>query len=120
MKTLGIRFALDDFGTGLSSLTYLKQFPVDYLKIDGSFISDIQTNAIDRTLVDAVNKMAHTMGLKTVAEYVESAEIFDILKKLNVDYSQGYFIGKPKEVTSGLPIATSQLFRVGSECSGFR
>ena len=98
MKTLGIRFALDDFGTGLSSLTYLKQFPVDYLKIDGSFISDIQTNAIDRTLVDAVNKMAHTMGLKTVAEYVESAEIFDILKKLNVDYSQGYFIGKPKEV----------------------
>lgn len=98
MKSIGIKFALDDFGTGLSSLTYLKQFPVDYLKIDGSFIKDIVTDPIDRTLVDAINQMAHTMGLKTVAEYVESEEILNLLKTMNVDYAQGYFIQKPTKV----------------------
>jgi len=68
LKKLGVRFALDDFGTGLCSLTYLKQLPVDYLKIDGSFIRDIVDDPIDRTLVEAINQMAHTMGLKTVAD----------------------------------------------------
>ena len=95
MKCLGVKFSLDDFGTGLSSLTYLKQFPVDYLKIDGSFIKDILTDEIDRTLVDAINKMAHTMGLKTIAEYVESKEILNFLDKINVDYAQGYYLQKP-------------------------
>lgn len=98
MKRIGIKFALDDFGTGLSSLTYLKQFPVDYLKIDGSFIKDIVSDPIDRTLVDAINKMAHTMGLKTVAEYVESEEILKLLNTMNIDYAQGYFIQKPTKV----------------------
>ena len=98
MKRLGVKFALDDFGTGLSSLTYLKQFPVDYLKIDGSFIKDILTDEIDRTLVDAINQMAHTMGLKTIAEYVESKDILHLLGTLDVDYAQGYFIQKPTPV----------------------
>jgi Amt family ammonium transporter len=98
MKRIGIKFALDDFGTGLSSLTYLKQFPVDYLKIDGSFIKDIVSDQIDRTLVDAINKMAHTMGLKTVAEYVESEEILKLLDTMNIDYAQGYYIQKPTQV----------------------
>lgn len=98
MKRLGVKFALDDFGTGLSSLTYLKQFPVDYLKIDGSFIKDILNGDIDRTLVDGMNKMAHTMGLKTIAEYVESKDILDLLDTLNVDYAQGYYIQKPERV----------------------
>ena len=100
MKELGVKFALDDFGTGLSSLTYLKQFPVDYLKIDGSFIKDIMTDDIDRTLVDAINQMAHTMGLKTIAEYVESKEIFSLLGTINIDYAQGYYIQKPTLVDS--------------------
>lgn len=98
MKCLGIKFALDDFGTGLSSLTYLKEFPVDYLKIDGSFIKDILTDSVDRTLVDAINQIAHTMGLQTVAEYVESEEILDLLVSMKIDYAQGYFIQKPTKV----------------------
>lgn len=98
MKKLGIKFALDDFGTGLSSLTYLKEFPVDYLKIDGSFIKDILTDSIDRSLVDAINQMAHTLGLKTIAEYVESKEIFKMLDTMDIDYAQGYFIQKPVAV----------------------
>ena len=98
MKKLNVKFALDDFGTGLSSLTYLKEFPVDYLKIDGSFIKDILTDSVDRTLVEAINDLAHTMGLKTVAEYVESKEILNLLNIIDVDYAQGYFIQKPTEV----------------------
>ncbi len=98
MKRLGVKFALDDFGTGLSSLTYLKEFPVDYLKIDGSFIKDIVTDSIDRSLVDAINQMAHTLGLKTIAEYVESKEIFNLLDTMKIDYAQGYFIQKPVAV----------------------
>lgn len=98
MKNLNVKFALDDFGTGLSSLTYLKEFPVDYLKIDGSFIKDIVTDSVDRTLVEAINDMAHTMGLKTVAEYVESKEILHLLSILDIDYAQGYYIQKPTEV----------------------
>lgn len=95
MKRSGVRFALDDFGTGLSSLTYLKEFPVDYLKIDGSFIKDIVTNSIDRSLVDSINQMAQNLGMKTIAEYVESKEIFDLLGSMNIDYAQGYYIQKP-------------------------
>lgn len=98
LKSMGIRFALDDFGTGLSSLTYLKQFPVDYLKIDGSFVADITKDTTNKTLVDAINKMAHAMDLKTVAEYVESQEILDMLQELNVDYAQGYLLGQPTQV----------------------
>jgi diguanylate cyclase (GGDEF)-like protein len=98
MKQLGIKFALDDFGTGLSSLTYLKDFPVDYLKIDGSFIKDIVTDSIDRSLVCSINQMAHTLGIKTIAEYVESEAIFDLLKSMNIDYAQGYYVQKPVPV----------------------
>lgn len=96
MKKLGVRFALDDFGTGLSSLTYLKQLPVDYLKIDGAFIQDIGDDSIDRTLVEAINQMAHTMGLKTIAENVESEDILKIVSEIKVDYVQGYHIHKPE------------------------
>ncbi|WP_158278932.1 EAL domain-containing protein [Leucothrix arctica] len=98
MRALNVKFALDDFGTGLSSLTYLKDFPVDYLKIDGSFIKDIVTDSTDRSLVDAINQMAHTLGLKTIAEYVESKEIFNMLDTMKIDYAQGYFIQEPRLV----------------------
>ena len=107
MKLKGVRFALDDFGSGLSSLTYLKQLPVDYLKIDGSFIKDIVSDPIDRTLVDAINQMAHTMGLKTVAEYVESKEILDLLKDLGIDYAQGFHINKPTFVDHKIDLQKS-------------
>ena len=98
LKARGVRFALDDFGTGLSSLTYLKQFPVDYLKIDGSFVRDIIDNAVDRKLVSAINQLAHTMNIKTIAEYVETPEILGLLDDMDVDYAQGFYINEPAAV----------------------
>lgn len=98
MKSQGVSFALDDFGTGLSSLSYLKQFSVDYLKIDGRFIRDIVSDSIDRTLVLAINQMAHAMGLRTVAEYVQSKEILDLLTEMDIDYAQGNYISRPTAV----------------------
>jgi diguanylate cyclase (GGDEF)-like protein len=98
LKKRGVRFALDDFGTGLSSLTYLKQFPVDYLKIDGSFIRDITSNPIDRKLVDAINNLSRTLNIKTVAEFVDSEETLSLLSNMGIDYVQGFFINKPQAV----------------------
>lgn len=98
MKRIGVKFALDDFGTGLCSLTYLKQFPVDYLKIDGSFIKDIVTDKADHVMVESINNMAHKMGLKTIAEYVESEDILEVLGDIDVDYAQGYLLQKPTKV----------------------
>lgn len=96
IKAMGCMFALDDFGSGLSSFSYLKNIPVDYLKIDGEFIRNIVTNSMDRAIVSAINSIGHEMGLKTVAEYVESKEILALLDKINIDYAQGHVIEKPK------------------------
>jgi len=97
MKDIGCKFALDDFGSGLSSFAYLKKLPVDYLKIDGAFVRDILSDPMDRAIVAAINDIGHEMGLMTVAEYVENEHILTLLKKLGVDYAQGYAIGKPEE-----------------------
>ena len=96
MKNLGCYFALDDFGSGLSSFTYLKHFPVDYLKIDGSFVRDIVNDATDHAMVSAINQVGHTLGIKTIAEFAESESIIDVLRELEVDYIQGYAVGRPK------------------------
>ena len=95
VKQLGCSFALDDFGSGLSSFAYLKTLPVDYLKIDGGFVKDIESDAIDLAMVQAINTIGHTMGLKTIAEFVETEGILQHLIELGVDYAQGYHIGKP-------------------------
>ncbi len=95
LKQLGCFFALDDFGSGLSSFTYLKNLPVDYLKIDGSFVQDMVKNKIDHAMVAAINQVGHTMGIKTIAECVESQAIVDQLRELKVDYVQGYAIARP-------------------------
>lgn len=99
IRQLGYKFALDDFGVGLSSFSYLKTIPVDYLKIDGSFVLNMLQNDIDRGIVEACNKIAHAAGLKTVAEFVENNEILQALTKMGVDYAQGYGIQKPGPVT---------------------
>ena len=95
LKGLGCQFALDDFGSGLSSFAYLKSLPVDVLKIDGVFVKDMLDDPIDRAMVKSINEMAHVMGKKTVAEFVENDALIDVLISLGVDYAQGYAIGHP-------------------------
>ncbi|MEM9274500.1 MAG: EAL domain-containing protein, partial [Cyanobacteria bacterium P01_F01_bin.143] len=95
MRKLGVRFALDDFGSGVSSFSYLKDLPIDYLKIDGSLIKNIVTEPSDRAIVDSISCIAQVMGIKTIAEFVENDEILQVLAEIGVDYAQGYGIGKP-------------------------
>ncbi len=96
MRGFGCSFALDDFGSGLSSFTYLKNLKVDYLKIDGAFVRDIATNPIDRSMVEAIHRIGHQMGLRTVAEYVESAQTLALLREIGVDYVQGSGVHRPE------------------------
>ncbi len=98
-KGLGCRFALDDFGSGMSSFAYLKNLPVDYLKIDGGFVKDIARDPIDLAMVRSINEIGHTMGLKTIAEFVEDGQILSMLEALGVDYAQGFHIARPQPLT---------------------
>jgi diguanylate cyclase (GGDEF)-like protein/PAS domain S-box-containing protein len=98
LKEIGCSFALDDFGSGVSSLTYLKTLPVDYLKIDGSFIRTICHDLVNQAMVESFNRIAHVMGIQTVAEFVESQEILDVLQSMDVDYVQGNAISMPKRL----------------------
>jgi Amt family ammonium transporter len=93
---LGCTFSLDDFGSGLSSFRYLRELPVDYLKIDGIFIKDILHNRVDRAMVRSINDIGHVMGLETIAEFVESADVLERLHRIGVDYAQGYHLGRPR------------------------
>jgi len=101
LKKLGCFFALDDFGSGMSSFGYLKNLPVDFLKIDGNFVREAPTDTIICAMLEAINKVGHVMGLKTIAEYVESPAILDKVRSLGIDYIQGYEISKP------LPLQTA-------------
>jgi diguanylate cyclase (GGDEF)-like protein/PAS domain S-box-containing protein len=95
LQSLGCRFALDDFGSGLSSFGYLKNLPVDYVKIDGSFVRDMADDPIDLAMVRSINELAHLMGKRTVAEFVEDDACKQLLKRLGVDFAQGYGVAKP-------------------------
>ncbi len=96
IKARGCRFSLDDFGSGLSSFAYLKSLPVDHLKIDGAFVRDVVTDPLDRAMIEAINRVGHTMGLKTIAEWVENDEVRAELVELGIDYLQGYGIHEPE------------------------
>ncbi len=96
LKQEGCHFAMDDFGSGLSSFGYLKNLPVDYLKIDGMFVRDIVDDPIDFAMVKSINDIGHVMGMKTIAEFVENNAIKNMLGSIHVDYAQGYGLGKPQ------------------------
>lgn len=98
MKRIGCCFALDDFGSGLSSFAYLKNLPVDYLKIDGNFVRHMVEDTIDQAMVAAINQVGHIMGIQTVAEYAENEAVIEQLRNLGVDYVQGYGVGKPQPI----------------------
>ncbi len=98
IKGLGSSFALDDFGTGLSSFSYLKALPVDFLKIDGSFVRNMANDPMDFAIVEAINRIGHVTGHKTIAEFVEDEKTRNLLCELGVDYAQGYFINRPGPV----------------------
>ncbi|MEL6927571.1 MAG: EAL domain-containing protein [Cyanobacteria bacterium J06600_6] len=100
MKELGVKFALDDFGSGLSSFSYLKNLPIDYLKIDGSLVTAIPDEEYDRAIVSSINDVAHLMGIKTIAEFVETDRILEHIGKISIDYAQGYVTGKPIAIAS--------------------
>jgi Amt family ammonium transporter len=95
LKKKGCNFSLDDFGSGLSSFAYLKTLPVDYLKIDGTFVREIATDETDLAMVSSINQVSQIMGIRTVAEHVESKAILEQALKIGVDYAQGYYIGMP-------------------------
>jgi EAL domain-containing protein (putative c-di-GMP-specific phosphodiesterase class I) len=95
-REVGCQFALDDFGSGLSSFGYLKTLPVDYLKIDGMFVKDILRDPIDMAMVRSINQIGKVMGLKTIAECVESEAIITRLAEEDVDYVQGFAIAEPR------------------------
>jgi len=95
LRDMGCRFALDDFGVGLSSFGYLRNLPVDYLKMDGSFVKNMVNDKTDYEMVRAINQIGHTMNIMTIAEFVEDEAILQAVRELGVDYAQGYIIAKP-------------------------
>ena len=113
LREQGFLFALDDFGTGLSSFSYLKKLPVDFLKIDGEFVRDMEHDQVDQAMVETINQIAHVLNIRTIAEFVENENLLGMLEEIGVDYLQGYHLGRPEPVS--LPLDRShQLTAVGS------
>ncbi len=96
LRALGASVSLDDFGTGLATFDYLKSFPFDYLKIDGSFVKTLEHSPVDQAIVRSITEVARCMGLATIAEFVESDGTAQLLRRFGVDYAQGYALGKPR------------------------
>lgn len=99
LKYYGCRFALDDFGSGMSSFTYLKNLPLNYLKIDGNFVRDMAADPVDRAMVQAIHQVGHVMQIATIAEFVQDDAIMAELREIGVDYAQGFGIARPRPLT---------------------
>ncbi len=107
LKQIGFRFALDDFGSGMSSFAYLRELNIDFLKIDGAFVKQIDQNRIDYAMVSSINQIGQLMGIQTIAEFVENDHILELIKALQIDFAQGYGIDKPKP----LPLPLNSKFK---------
>ena len=112
LQEKGCRFSLDDFGSGLSSFSYLKTLPIDFLKIDGQFVREIAEDPVSNAMVAAINQMSHAMGLKTIAEYVENTAIKTQLSSLGVDYGQGFGIARPRPLADQLASGSTGVRRI--------
>lgn len=108
LKDMGCQFALDDFGSGFCSFAYLKNLPVDKLKIDGSFVQTLDTSKVDQAMVQSMNQVAHALGKQTIAEFVQNEKTLQLLKKYGVDFAQGHYLGKPQPT-----IDTGKIFVAG-------
>jgi len=108
LQALGCRFALDDFGSGYCSFSHLKNLPVDFIKIDGQFVKDFMSDPMDRAIVTSIHNIAHSLGKKTIAEFVEDAETMRILKDIGIDYVQGYYLSHPLNILPSYNLKTSQ------------
>ena len=95
LKEEGFHFAIDDFGSGFASFMYLKHLPVDYIKIEGDFIRSLLSSRMDKAFVVSITAMCRSLGIKTIAEFVESGEILEAVRRIGVDYVQGFYVGKP-------------------------
>lgn len=103
IRSYGIKIALDDFGSGYSNFSHILNLPIDYIKIDASLISNIDRDQHSQIMVETIVGLAHKLNIKTIAEFVSSKEILDIVKSLNIDYAQGYYVGKPEKVEHYIP-----------------
>ena len=100
LRNMGVRFSLDDFGTGVSSFNYLKNLQVDYLKIDGGFVREMDADPVDFAMVRSINHIGHVIGIKTIAEHAESSVICDRLREIGVDFAQGYWLHEPERLSN--------------------
>jgi diguanylate cyclase (GGDEF)-like protein/PAS domain S-box-containing protein len=107
-RELGCSFSLDDFGSGLSSFGYLKNLPVDYLKIDGAFVRDMLSDPIDQAMIDTINQVSHLLGRKTIAEWVENVDTAEELSRMGIDYLQGYAIHRPVPLQQALEMPAAE------------
>ena len=124
LREMGCKVALDDFGNGLSSFNYLKAFSIDYIKIDGSFVRQVESNFVDLMIVESINQVAHRLNARTIAEFVEDVSTAERLQEIGVDLLQGYHIGRPQplgEVLAAIPERVIAKFRKrrgsGEECT---
>ena len=112
LRSIGVKFALDDFGSGLSSIAYLRNLPVDYLKISGGLVRDVATDPVDREMVNSIHQLGRVMGIQTVAEFVENDRILQQLREIGVDYVQGFAIARPKPLAEVSGVAATGLVTV--------
>ena len=117
LQALGCQTALDDFGSGLSSFAYLRNLPINYLKIDGMFVKQIAEDETSRVMVEAIHSIGHTMGLKTIAEFVENEETERLLKQMHIDFAQGYYYGVPQPLNQQQPSVSKQNSKVQSSAT---